>query len=243
MKGDHQVILFIIFCLAGFFLGINLSADFELTGLGDFVVSFTTLLAAFSGAWYAFHLQNKRDLQAEEIRRVEAANRAIFTLARKLGKVRNISKQFVSPFRADPLYFLAIPPIAGISNSSTTINYDEISFLFNSDDPNLMAELSNAEEAYNAMLDGFALRSEMHFKQLQPLAEKAGFEDYVEYSDEQIRTAIGVRLYNGMKSQTDALIESLDSLEESLLELSSRLTETAKSQFKGHTIIGVAKDT
>ena len=244
MKGDTQVILLIVSCLAGFFLALAVEGDVSpVSGFNDYIVAFTTLLAAFLGSKYAFHLQKEKESKIEEAKKVEAANRAIFAIIRNLNKVRTVTKQFVDPHRDHPFYFLAIPPVVGITKGDASIKYDEISFIFESDDPNLMMELSTVESELNATLDVVLYRSELHFNQIQPRVEAAGFVDYGEYSKADIIKAIGVRLYETMKHSTQQMVSSLDDLDESLAELANRMHDVAKNQFKGHTIIGMAGKT
>lgn len=244
MKGDTQVVLLIVFCLTGFFLGITLSGGASaISNFNDYIVAFTTLLAAFLGSKYAFHLQKEKELKTDEAKKVEAANRAIFTIIRNINKVRTVVKQFVDPFRDHEFYFLAIPPVVGITKGDASINYDEISFIFDSDDPNLMVELSTVEAELNATLDVVLYRSELHFNQIQPRVEAAGFVDFGEYSKDDVVRAIGVRLYETMRHSTQQMVSSLDDLDVSLTQLENRMHGVVKKQFRGHAVIGMAGKT
>jgi hypothetical protein len=57
----------------------------------DVVVSaLSTLAAAFAGAWFAFHLQKKKEHAKEETERKSNLNQALVALARQYQSLENI---------------------------------------------------------------------------------------------------------------------------------------------------------
>ena len=49
-----------------------------------------TLVAAFAGAWFAFHLQEKKEVRKEENERISNINQALVALARQYQALGNI---------------------------------------------------------------------------------------------------------------------------------------------------------
>ena len=108
--------------------------------------SIATLAAAYFGAKYAFSLQNEKEKRASDATDVKAANSAIFELARTYNKFLAIKKQFIDEHRGKAERHLMIMPVAGMSWEPPKFNYDTISFLFRSSDPNLLGTLSLVEQ-------------------------------------------------------------------------------------------------
>lgn len=196
-----------------------------------------TLAAAFFGAKYAFSLQNKKQENEQISKRVEAGNRAIFKIVNIYTKFCNFRDQFINEYRNHPLRYLAIKPEIGM-DVPNEIDFDSLSFLFQSKDPNILGELSLFQAEVQSTVSLIKSRSDFHMRIVQPKLEAAGKE----YDDlipiDQIRNILGTQTHITLVQNTNQMIEFTDGIISASWELIEKLRSLLKEMFKGHLIIG-----
>lgn len=238
MKGDTEAVLMILF----FFAGASFVAFAEEISLLPFVntltAPFATLLAAFFGAKYAFKLQEKQKQEEADRNNVEAGNKVIFQLIRLYNKFGAFRNQFIEPHRADPGRRYFILPVAGLEGSDTRINYDSLSFIFNSDKLNILDELSSFEQEVTSAIEVISRRSEHHYKIIQPAIENLEKTHGEKVTLEQIDSILGKRETQIATMSADNMIMCVDSVM-AYGELITKLSDLLKALYKDHTIIGI----
>jgi hypothetical protein len=201
------------------------------------VASLATLAAAYFGAKYAFSLQNEKEKRASDSTDVKAANSAIFELARTYNKFTAIKKQFIDEHRGKADRHLMIMPVAGMSWEPPKFNYDTISFLFKSSNPNLLGTLSLVEQEIASTLDVIKQRSAMHVDVLQPTVEKLSQRVGDQVSLRQIEDELGQRLAAILRMSTDFMIEGVDNVLAGCMEHMTKIKAETDKIYPGHVVI------
>lgn len=204
----------------------------------SYVPALATLVAAFCGANYAFQLQMEKEIADNKRRNVVNANIAIFSLIRMRNKLLNFQEQIIKPHHNNDLKsFLEMPPTLDLLKDDIKLNIESLYFLLETDDRNLLGELSCEEGRYRSALDAINDRSQLHRQEIQPSLERAGFAHGIDYSEEQIKDMIGQRLYIILQESTTQVKNHVDSTADSLKKITDKLTASLKKQYPNETII------
>jgi len=238
MKGDTEVILMILFFFSGAVFAVYAEEISILPFFDTLTAPLATLLAAFFGAKYAFKLQAKQ--KQEEIDRinVEAGNKVIFQLIRLYNKFGSFRNQFIEQYRHDPGRRYFILPVAGLEGSDIRINYDSLSFIFNSGKLNILDELSSFEQEITSAIEVISRRSEHHYKIIQPAIEEIEKTHGEKVTLEQIDSKLGKRETQIATISTDNMIMCVDGVM-SYGALITKLSDLLKELYKEHEIIGM----
>lgn len=208
-----------------------------------FFTSLATLAAAYFGAKYAFKLQSDKDKRASDAADVKSANSVIFELARTFNKFIAIKKQFIDEHRGKAERHLMIMPAAGMSWEPPRFNYDSISFLFKSSDPNLLGTLSLVEQEIASTLDVIKQRSTMHVEVLQPTIERLSQQVGEQVSLRQIEDALGQRLATTLRMSTTFMVDGVDNVLAGCKEHIEKIKAETQHLYPGHTVIGMIAPT
>lgn len=240
MKGDTEVVLMIVFFFAGAFFAAFAEEISLMPFANTIVASLTTLAAAFFGAKYAFKLQAKQKQEETDRTNVEAGNKVIFQLVRLYNKFGAIRNQFIEEHRNSPGKRYFIMPVAGLEINDPHINYDSLSFIFNSGKLNILDELSSFEQEVTSALDVISRRSEHHYNVIQPAIEKLEKTYGEKVTLDQIDSILGKRESQIAAISTDNMILCVDTImnyDKTIIKLSNLM----KKLYKGHTIIEMTK--
>lgn len=205
--------------------------------------SLTTLAAAYFGAKYAFKLQNEKDKRASDAADVKSANSAIFELVRTFNKFTAIKKQFIDEYRDKAERHIMIKPVLGMSWEPPKFNYDSISFLFKSSDPNLLGTLSLVEQEIASTLDVIKQRSTMHVEVLQPIIEELSLQVGEKISLRQIEDALGLRHTTILTMSTTFMVEGVDNVLAGCKEHIEKIKAETQRLYPGHSVIGMIAPT
>lgn len=212
----------------------------SITPLFDyFFTPLITLAAAFSGAWYAFKLQNEKARKDAEARDVNAANNAIFELSRWYNKLHAFKTQFIDKERSNSMRHLYIMPAAGMALGKPKIDYESLSFIFKSSDPNILGTISLAEQEIASTIDVILQRSKMHIEVLQPAVEQVEKRLGPSFPPLELERELGDRNAQVLKMLTDYLIAGVDDSLAALRENIDKLKVETQSMYSEHAIIGM----
>jgi len=233
----------IVIAILSFCLGLSLGLVAKISGIQfkDYLPSVVTLVAAFAGVWVAYLLQRRKELEQRIEEKVDAGNKAIFALMRCHNRFISIQRQAIDPYRDHPAKFVAIRPIIGEMVCGLELDYKSLSFLFRSKNPNMLNELSATQAEVESTVNLINQRSEVHYHHVQPIADKAGFQNGQDVTINQINAALGHRLSETMKDLTDQLIKFVDLVVSDTEQVIAELHELLKSEFKGHPIVKMEK--
>jgi hypothetical protein len=238
-ENERRVVIAILSFCAG--LSLGLIAKVSSIEVKNYLPSAVTLVAAFTGAWAAYLLQRRKELEQRIEERVNAGNKAIFALMRCHNRFISIQQQAIDPFRDHPARFVAIRPIIGEVACGLDIDYESLSYLFKSEKPNMLNELSAIQAEVESTITLINQRSKIHYNHVQPIVDKAGFQNGKDVTINQINEALGHGLSETMKDLTDQLIEFVDLIVSNTENSIAEFHELLKTEFKGHAIIKMEK--
>jgi len=197
------------------------------------------IAAAFSGAWFAFQLQNRKARKDTDAREVAAANNAIFELSRWYNKLHVFKKQFIDAHRNNPMRHFLILPAAGMSLGQPKIDYESISFIFRSSNPNILGTISLAEQEVASTIDVINQRSKFHVEELQPVVEQLEKHFGPSLPGADLEEEFGKKNTQVLKMLTDCLVEGVDASISALRENIDKLKAETESMHPGHAVIGM----
>ncbi|WP_461482493.1 hypothetical protein [Porticoccus sp.] len=240
MKAHTKIGLVAISFIFGFSVGARIVDMGSITPLFDyFFTPLITLAAAFSGAWYAFKLQNEKARKDVEARDVSAANNAIFELSRWYNKLHAFKTQFIDEHRANLMRHLYIMPAAGMAFGKPEIDYESLSFIFKSSDPNILGTISLAEQEIASTMDVILQRSKMHVEVLQPAVEQVEKRLGTSFPPSELEKELGGRNTQVLKMLTEYMVAGVDDSLAALRQNIDKLKDKTQSMYPGHTIIGM----
>lgn len=240
MKGDTEVVLMILLFFTGAVFASYAKEISLLPFLNTFIMSLTTLLAAYFGAKFAFDFQINKEEQYQINKNRVSGNLAIFKLIAMINSLLSYQRQVIEPVRTKPTAFIEMSPTLPQVKDHISIDIDSLSFLFDAEDPNLIGELSIEEARYEAAIAAINDRSTFHRNEVQPTLDEAGMKSGGYYSHENLQNALGERIFNTLHQSTRQVIDHTDSTILSLNEIAAKLTISLKKQFPNERIISVS---
>lgn len=198
-----------------------------------------SIIGAFSGAWFAFRLQNERARKDAEARDVTAANNAIFELSRWYNKLHALKTQFIDEHRANSLRHLYIMPVAGMALEKPKIDYESLSFIFKSSNPNILGTIALAEQEIASTLDVILQRSKLHVEVLQPAVERVEKCLGPSFPPLELEKELGKKDAQVLRMLTDYMVQGIDDSMEALRLNMNKLKAESQSMYPGHAIIGM----
>jgi hypothetical protein len=194
------------------------------------VVAFSSAIAgAFFGSLSAFwlgRLQQKRDLRD---RKHSALLATQYALLSQWNILENVRRQHLEPLRQDSTRFTKLSRFYTIK-AHCSVPFSEITFIANSDEPNLLQEMHIAEQSYlNAILaiELYNQKRDEFFKNAE------GRVDQFDMETGKTTIATAPQEVFMMRSVTDILYESVDKALPKLDEEVGKIWEFVKRNFKG----------
>lgn len=200
-----------------------------------------TLIAAFSGAYFAYRFSSERERKKKKEVDLVSANRVIFNMVRAYNQIAGFNRQFVRPHKESPAAYLEIKPSLGVSNIDLKIDYDSISFLISEGKAEILTELTEFEELFLIFLETVERRNQIHLNIVQPAMEAAGFIQGSPVSLEEADGIIGARVSNIIKNLTFELIRLAQHGEDKSEKLIGELHKVMSGIFVGENVIKMKK--
>ena len=240
MKGDTEVVLMIVFFIAGAVFMAYVKDLSAIPYMNSLLGATATLAAAFFGAKYAFKLQ-LASLEHQTINeQVEAGNKAIFELVRTYNQFLAVRNQFIEEHRKNPGRHIYIMPMAAKVHVMQ-LNFDSLAFLFDTEDPNLLGRLAMFQQEVVSTIDVIAERSTLHVEVIQPTVEtlEKQFGEVIKL--DQLENSLGKRTTKTLKMLTDFMINGVDEVITGAEEHIYGMSRLLNQKFSGHKIIGMIK--
>lgn len=195
-----------------------------------------TLAAAYFGAKFAFDFQNRKNEENEVKATVKSANMAIFALMRSHHELTAVNKQYIEPnVNDEDRHFSILPSSSNIPHLD--LQFNELSFLLSSSDPNLLNNLALTQSEINSTIDVVNARSTFHLTELQPLLE-IHHERLSQISSlQEMESVIGVRATHTLRSVTDAMIENVPTALQILANDADQLYKITKGIYPSHGVV------
>jgi hypothetical protein len=201
------------------------------------ISAFTTLLASFSGAWFAFLFTKKKAEADEHNDQAAAANRALFVLMRQFNALENIRRQLVL-IEDKPDRHLVLKPSPSLDYSQWRVDFSSLPFLFDtSKNTELLFNLMLEDEQFHAAVQSVNERSQLHLASVQPLLERAGLTANNYYLLDHLESALGSRLTDMIRLATDEVYLHVGKLCESSPQVVAAASKSFKEIFPKHKFL------
>jgi hypothetical protein len=192
-------------------------------------VALLAFIGTFSGALFAFKLNEAKDNAKETKEQNIALNMALFTLVRQYNAVFVLDKQiqlFKHPLEQAfncPAY--RPPPYADL-----LFNFDELSFLVASESADVLLRLSVEQEGFHQTMESIRVRNDFYVEKYQPLFAKSGLNGKL-ISGDQIKVAVGEDVFGACLSGADAMYKNVAESLRKLPLIFGELRAAAKNRF------------
>jgi len=118
-------------------------------------------LAAFLGAACAFAYERRKRLDEEGERRTLSLREAQFAFVTRINGLLVVSKQYLKDQKKNPNRWVELPPVLNIMNFPP-VPLAELSFLLDNVDPNLLGEITIAQNKFETVRNIISTRNTMH---------------------------------------------------------------------------------
>jgi hypothetical protein len=169
----------------------------------EIISALTTLVAAYTGAWFAFIFQRNYEKRKIDNENINFLNMTFIRLFHQYNDLLNIKKEFISPIENDPIKWLNIP---ALSTRTLMIDPDisDLSFLIELRKSDLISDILLATEKYKECIKSVNIRSDIHLNRLQPIIEKIGSQDFV-MDKNLLENALGQKLQGELQNITEQI--------------------------------------
>ena len=233
---EEKIVLVIASFIFGIVIGILSDSVSEVVAKAILALS-----ATFIGAYFAFKLNALKDKKKEDDTNATSGNMAIFRLIRIYNGFNGYKKQFIDPFRASPFKHVEIRPSIGLDSWDVEFDYEPLSYLLASGNPNLIADLAALNDEVVSTIEMMRVRNDHHSDIVQPLMEKSGFYQGAKMSIDQLDEMLGERLSDTMKELTSDMIELVDDITERSERIVDDMHMANKQLFPKHRFVKMEK--
>lgn len=169
-----------------------------------------------------FRLESQKEEEAIRIKNRIAGNLALFNLTKMLSILLDYQSQFIKPMLGKELAFIEMPPTLHLLEEDVRLDIDSFAFLLDSNDANLLVELSDEKSKFKKAIDAINERSQLHISEFQPILEQSGFEEGKNISLPELKKRLGPQLYAAMQQSTEQIISHVSLTISGMLETSKK---------------------
>lgn len=190
-----------------------------------------TVFAAKYGANRAFELNVKMEYEKKRNENYVNGRMALFNLTRMFDILHALKVQIIDPHRNDELSLITIPAVP--PREIIKLNYEALSYLFETDYPNLLTELAITEEWYAEAIKHVNERSRLHRQEFQSQLERLEKEklDPGQTKEIQIKNILGNTLFLTLKNATTLMISEVDATQIRIKKNAEQLSKCLQGLF------------
>lgn len=192
----------------------------------DFGVALMALVSTFFGALFAFRLDESREGAKLRSGQKAALNRALFVFGAQHNEIR-ITKNEMDRYPHD--ISCTISMNAWQSAQALHQKVEELDFLLDSSDPNILFEIHIEQIRYEQVMSLIELRNRHSIDVLQPAIEASDLRKLSSVSEEILRSSLGDRIFETAMNYTRSMRYQVDASNESIPEVAAKLRMIAKS--------------
>lgn len=225
------IISFLIgLCMGIFLLFLKLS-------LKDYISSLATLIAAFSGAWLAFHLTNRAKIRQEEEQKFMELSKALFVLSRQINAIRPVGSD-VNEYSDNERMAFQMPAYKMNDYIDLKIDFNGLAFLASTEYVQDILELTIEQERFEQVLECIRVRHQHYHEKVLPELVSNNLTnsriDITEYKD-RLREDI----YKGALQSAEQVRSEVDAYLKSSMRMYKRLNSIATSIFPKRRFIEI----
>lgn len=218
-------------------LAVITAVSLEIVSIKDALGWFAPLIATFTGALFAFRLQEYRERTKVNEERIKSLDEALFILGARYNELFNI-RTFLESYRELPeeIRALALPATVGSDLSGLRFSFKDLAFLSQMSSPEVLLDLVVEESRFDAAIEALKIRAEQHAHVLQPaMAENKIGEGL--WTAEKLEAVLGEFIYHSAITNTNEVFGHVYRSVDSCFQVARSLHKIAKNLYKSRTFI------
>ena len=230
----YGVVYFILLLNVWYLSGIAIENTIIPKGYDLFIRILIPIVSGFIGAFAAFKLKTWEEKKKERNLEISAINKSLFVLNRQINSIAN-TRVSLNECRDDAGRAINLRPSAGIEHSAVKQDIDSLNFLISKGKSNLLLGLSIEQERFDLALWTVKHRNDIHYLEFQPAFDKTNLPDDIAITEEEMKMAIGDRIYLSLSQATENVYNCIDKSYESLQTMQDQLIVVAKELYPTET--------
>ena len=199
----------------------------------------TTLIGSFFGAYFAFLLQRRRTELERDEDRVGAANRALYNLYRMWNVLSQYQREHLEPVRNAPDRWLNLTASPLAPSSTTKFELGELSFLLQTKEASVFADVMLEEERFGLALGLIDRRSALVLEEVFPRMARAQIAVGDQRPIDEIQRTLGIDIVHQLQQPTDHIFTFVDDDITSLRAAHAQLRAAVKRLYPDQKFIEV----
>ena len=202
----------------------------------------TAFAGALSGAWGAYKLQINKENKKEEKQKINSLNKALFILLRQINAMTMFKIDLEKVQEEDPIVrAFQIQPWKPNPYNDLKFNFEELSFILDTEDLNLLHELFIVQESFEQAIETINQRSIYFINKVTPEMELKDI-DNKKLTINELKTEMDINKINGLVLGTDYMYIHVYGTYQQLEDVELKLFNFAKSQYPKQKFIRVEKN-
>jgi len=202
----------------------------------------TAFAGALSGAWGAYKLQINKENKKEEKQKINSLNKALFILLRQINAMTMFKIDLEKVQEEDPIVrAFQIKAWKPNPYNDLKFNFEELSFILDTEDLNLLHELFIVQESFEQAIETINQRSIYFINKVTPEMELKDI-DNKKLTIDELKTEMDNNKIDGLVYATDNMYEHVYGTYQQLEDVELKLFNFAKSQYPKQKFIRVEKN-
>jgi hypothetical protein len=196
------------------------------------IITVTTAFGgALSGAWGAYKFSIYKENEKEEKQKISSLNKAFFILLRQINAITMFKIDLEKVEQENPIVrAFHFPPWKTNSYTDLKFNFEELSFILDTKDLNLLHELFIAQESFEQAIETINQRSIYFINKVTPEMELKDI-DNKKLTIDELKTEMDINKINGLVSGTNYMYTHVYETYKQLEDIELKLFLFAKSQY------------
>jgi hypothetical protein len=206
-------------------------------GLKELGTALLALISTFTGAFFAFRLNQYKDDKKESKEQVAALRKVLLTLVRQYNAVCSFEKsteRYSSPMEKA----FNLPAFRTAPYSDLVFDFNELAFLLDSEDATAVLRLSIEQEGFHQTLESIRVRNDHYVDKYQPAFARSGLNGKV-VNGEMIKSAVGEAIFGACITGAETMFENLAKSKTELPKVFDEFRAIAKRRFATEKFIAI----
>ena len=187
-----------------------------------------TLIAAFSGAWFAFLFESRRKVKEEKDRQRAVANRSIYVISEMWNVLYDYYQDVAKPYKDKSDAWLNMAADASYYVQAH-FETEKLAFLLDLGEHQVYPKIMLEEIRFKSLIKLIEMRNSLLINQVHQALSRANVEvGTLQLTEEFIKSTIGIDTTHKFKKWTPEIIKRVESNLQSLKEAHDELRAAMK---------------
>lgn len=232
MKKNYIYVLMIIASI----IIVVLSLYFRTIDLKDVITGIIALFGTFIGATFAFRLNENKELEELNSKRMDAIRMALFVLIRQHNAIQGMLEEY-NKYESPIKRAFNLPAKKPAPYENLMISYTDLDFLLSESDPDFLLRLSIEEERFFQTMESIKIRNEFFVNEVQVEMGRV-IRNGTILEIEELELIVGQRIVHGALQSSANAYEFLNMTNESMDSIIKEFIAVAKNIYPDNRFIG-----